>query len=296
MKIADELVIDRPIEIIRPSDASATGTIGSILFHVHEDEGLEARLQSALSLARACSAHIHLIQVVPIEAYTIVDTYGGTFMSSEIIAALQEEAGKVRVRLEERLSKEDVSWTYEVKTSATVPELLRLAALSDLLFLGREPHWREFSRTGASLVGEIVCASRTPVCVPGDSGAALDPFGTAVIAWDGSVEAANAVREAIGLLKIASDVRVVRFTEEKRTAFPDTTLVEYLSRHGVHATLETRVSRTDYAADLVDYASAAKAAYVVMGGYGHSRASEFVFGGVTRELLRECPITLVLGH
>ena len=182
-----------------------------------------------------------------------------------------------------------------MKTTATVPELLRLASLSDLVFLGREPHWREFSRTGASLVGEIVCASRTPICVPGDSGP-LDPFGTAVIAWDGSVEAANAVREAIGLLKMASDARVIRFSEEKRTVFPDTSLVEYLSRHGVHAMLETRVSRTDYAADLVDYASAARAAYIVMGGYGHSRASEFVFGGVTRELLRQCPITLVLGH
>jgi nucleotide-binding universal stress UspA family protein len=132
--------------------------------------------------------------------------------------------------------------------------------------------------------------------VPGDSGSPFDPFGTAVIAWNGSLEAANAVREAIGLIKMSSDVRVVRFTEDRQNAYPDTSLVEYLSRHGVHAALEARSSRNDYAADLVEYASAARAAYLVMGGYGHSRASEFVFGGVTRELLRECPITLVLGH
>ena len=295
MKDVDQLVIERPVEDI-PSDASASSPIRSILFHIHEDEGLEARLQSALSLARACSAHIHLLHVVPVEAYTVIDAYGGTFMSSEIIDALEEEAGKVRSRLEDHLSREDVSWTYEVKTSAVVPELLRLAALSDLLFLGREPRLREFSRTGASLVGELVCASRTPVCVPGDSNIAFDPFGTGVIAWNGSVEAANAVRGAIGLLKMASDVCVIRFTEEKQAAFPDTALVEYLSRHGVHATLETRTSRSDYAADLVEYASARQAAYIVMGSYGHSRVSEFVFGGVTRELLRECPITLVIGH
>jgi nucleotide-binding universal stress UspA family protein len=33
-----------------------------------------------------------------------------------------------------------------------------------------------------------------------------------------------------------------------------------------------------------------------MGGYGHSRAGEFLFGGVTRALIKECPIALVLSH
>lgn len=296
MKGANQLVIEQPVEVIPSSTATAASTIKSILFHIHEDGGLEARLQTALSLARACSAHVHFLQVVPIEAYTVVDTFGGTFMSQEIVAALEEQADKVRSRLEDRLSREDISWTFEVKTSVAVPELLRLAALSDLLFLGREPRVRELSRTGASLAGEMVCRSRTPICVPGDSSASFDPFGPAVIAWNGSIEAANAVREIIGLLKIASDVHAIRFTEEKQTRFPDTSLVEYLSRHGVHATLETRTSRSGYAADLVEYASAENAAYMVMGGYGHSRASEFVFGGVTRELLHECPVSLVLGH
>jgi nucleotide-binding universal stress UspA family protein len=33
-----------------------------------------------------------------------------------------------------------------------------------------------------------------------------------------------------------------------------------------------------------------------MGGYSHSRAGEFLFGGVTRDLLRACPISLVMAH
>ena len=295
MKATDQLVIEKPVPLGERS-AMAASAIKSILFHVHDDDRLEARLQSALSLARACSAHIQFLEVVPVEAYTVVDTYGGIFTSSEIVAALEEQANKVRARLENHLSKEDVAWTYEVKTSAVVRELLHDAALSDLVFMGREPLRREFSHTGASLAGELVCASRTPICVPGEPGVVFDPFGTAVIAWNGSFEAANAVREAIGLLKMASDVRVIRFTEEKQTAYPDTALAEYLSRHGVHAALETRASRSDYATDLIDYASAAKATYIVMGGYGHSRTSEFIFGGVTRELLRQCPVSLVLGH
>ena len=95
---------------------------------------------------------------------------------------------------------------------------------------------------------------------------------------------------------MASTVRVVRFTEDKDVTFPDTRLVEYLSRHGILPVLDERVVRTNLVYDLMEYAGVFAADYAVMGGYSHSRAGEFLFGGVTRELLRACPITLVMGH
>jgi nucleotide-binding universal stress UspA family protein len=33
-----------------------------------------------------------------------------------------------------------------------------------------------------------------------------------------------------------------------------------------------------------------------MGGFGHSRFTEAVLGGVTRRMLRECPVPLFLAH
>jgi nucleotide-binding universal stress UspA family protein len=293
MKSADEIVIDRAIEVAKQPDTAA---IKSVLFAVHDDDGLRARLQAALSLARACSAHLHLLQVIPLEAYTVVDTYGGTFASGEIVEALEEEAGKVRRQLETQLRKEDVSWSYEVTRSLTIPELMKHAALADLLFIGRQPHWRDFNRTGPGLLGSLVCRTRTPLCIPGDGRESFDPFGTAIIAWNGSVEGANAVRSAIGVLRMASTVRIVRFVGDETSAFPDTRLLQYLSRHGIHAEMESRVAKKDVSADLVDFATSAHSEYVVMGGYSHSRAGEFLFGGVTRELLAACPISLMMAH
>ena len=275
---------------------SGAAPIKAILFPVHDDDGLDARLQTGLSLARACSAHLQLLQVIALEAYTAVGTYGGAFVSGEIMEALEDRAAKIRSRLEDRLSKEDVSWSYEVVTSPTLPALLRNAAFADLVFIGREPRWHEFSRTGPGLLGELVCGARTPLLIPGDDAATLDPFGNAVIAWNGSIEAANAVRVSIGLLRMASDVRIVCYTEAKESAFPDTRLLEYLSRHGVSAVLDTRTCRTDVMSDLIEYSGVFAAEYLVMGGYSHSRAGEFLFGGVTRELLRACPISLVMAH
>jgi nucleotide-binding universal stress UspA family protein len=33
---------------------------------------------------------------------------------------------------------------------------------------------------------------------------------------------------------------------------------------------------------------------LVMGGYGHSRVREFVFGGVTRDILADCAIPVFM--
>lgn len=294
MKSADETVLERPGTGTEDPGRS-TGTIKSILFLVHEDEQLDVRLQTALSLARTCSAHLECLQVVPVEAYATVDAFG-TFVNAEVVAMLEEQAAKVRGRVEASLAKEDVAWSWGSTTASLIPKLLKAAALSDLLVIGREPQDREFGRSGRGLLGEIIRKSRTLLCIPGTDAGPLDPFGTAVIAWNGSVEAANAIRQSIGLIAMASAVRVIRITEDKETAFPDARVLEYLSRHGVHAELDTRAVRHGFTQDLIECVAVAGASYIVMGGYSHSRAGEFLFGGVTRDLLREFPISLVMAH
>lgn len=295
MQRASELVMEQKRAL--PSvQESAAAPIKSILFVVHDDDGLEKRLQAALSLARACSAHLHLLQVIPLEAYTVVDTYGGTFVSGEIVQALEEQAAKVRKGIEAHLNKEDVSWSYEVATSATLPELIKNAAFADLVFMGRQPNWHEFSRTGPGLLGAFLCNTHAPLCIPGEGQESFNPFGTAVIAWNGSIEGANAVRSAIGLLRMASSVRVVRYVEDKDRLFPDTRLLEYLSRHGIHAEMVSHLPKSEIGEELMTFAAHVRAEYIVMGGYSHSRAGEFLFGGVTRGYLRACPVSLVMAH
>lgn len=292
---ADSLMMERKAAQATRRPEPAGGT-KSILFVVHEDDGLESRLQSALALARSCSAQLQLLHVIPVEAFTVVDTYGGAFVSGEIIEALQGEADKTRKRIEQHLELEDVSWNYEISTSVMLPELLQRAAFADLVVMGRHPHWHEFSRTGPGLLGAFISRTRTPLVIPSEKRGSFDPFGKALIAWNGSIEAANAVRASIGLLKMASEVRVVRYCEEKELSLGDERLMEYLSRHDIHAEIETHLPKKDIGEDLVDRCARTKSEYLVMGAYSHSRAGEFLFGGVTRALLKECPMSLVIAH
>jgi len=272
---------------------SATG-IKTILFHVHDDDGVMDRLQLVLSAARAYGAHIHCLHVTPLEAYTVVDLFGGTFVNSEVVSAFEEQASKLRQSIEAQLRTEDVTWDYEEVTGALVQNIIHRAALADLVITGREPRQREFGGPAVTLIGDLLATIRTPLLVIGNGMSDFDPFAPAVIAWNGSYEAANAVRAALPLLKAAGSVRVVQFSEQRDRRFPSTLLLEYLSRHGIAAELDTRTSSGDIANAIVRYADRAGAGLIVMGGYSHSRAGEFLFGGVTRALLKDCPVPLLV--
>ena len=291
-----QMTMERP-QNFSVAQLTAGAGIKTILFHVHDDESLMERLQLVLTIARACGAHIHCLHVSPIEAYSIVDTFGGTFVSQEIMDAFEEQAAKLRLQVEACLGIEDVTWNYEEFTGELIPHLVQSAAFADLVVTGRAPREREFGGPAITLCGDLLAQIRTPLLVTGDKPSSFDPFGPALVAWNGSYEAANAVRASIALLRMASKVEVVDFKEVKERRFPSTELLEYLSRHGIKADLDVRSEPLGgVELGLVDYAKRRGAGYIVMGGYGHSRAGEFLFGGVTRALLKECPIPLVLAH
>ena len=289
------LVMERPEPLVARGQLVGSG-IKTILFHVHDDDSVMGRLQLVLSMARACGAHIHCLHVTPLEAYTVVDLFGGTFVNAEIVGAFEEQAAKLRGRIEKQLAIEDVTWDYEEITGELMPHLVHAAALADVLVTGREPHEREFGGPAIALIGELLSQVRTSILVVGDRPADFDPFAPAVIAWNGSYEAANAVRAALPLLKMAAKVNVVQFSEENDRRFPSTVLLEYLSRHGISAELEARTTSGEIETALVRYAERLSAGLIVMGGYSHSRAGEFLFGGVTRALLRKCPIPLLIAR
>lgn len=276
--------------------------IKSILVHVQNDRTRDSRLEAALALARSCEAHLTCLHVTPIEAYVAFDNFGGIFVMEDVIKTIDEEASRISDELQAKLRGEDVSWDY-VEVTGNIPgQLISHAALTDLLVTGREPHRADFAGSTIGLLGDVLYRARTPLFIPADNGGAPDISRPALIAWDGSYEAANTVRASLGLLRLASDVRILQIREKSDEAFPGTKLLEYLSRHGIHAELsiEDLPSRGDnknfVAGALLAHAQGIRAGYILMGGYNHSRLGEYVFGGVTRAFLKSSPVPLVIGH
>lgn len=299
MSNQEQLVIEPKPQVQTTADLPVSG-IKTILMHVQNDASLDSRLQNALSLARSFEAHLCCLHVTPIQAYVAFDSFGGVFVMKDVIESLEEEESKLRARIEDKLSNEGVSWDYEQVTGDVIRQVANRAALADLVIAGRSAHRSDFVGAGISALGDLLYRSRTPIFIPAEGGEPCDPTGPALVAWDGSYEAANAVRSALGMLASASAVHVVQVEEEKEASFPGTRLLEYLSRHGIHAELmiesEAKLDHDLIPDMLVARAMSVNASYLVMGGYNHSRLGEYVFGGVTRSMLTSSPVPLVIAH
>jgi nucleotide-binding universal stress UspA family protein len=269
----------------------------SVLLHVQDDNGLEARLQAALCVVRATNGHLSCLHVTPINAYVAFDGFGGVFVMNDIMKALEEHETKMRTRIEGRLAHEDVSWDYSQITAEPTHALVSHGALNDLIVVGRGRHHETAALPGMTLIGDLLHATRTPLLIQPEKQDSFDPLGPAVVAWNGSFEAANAMRFVLPLLKQSSAVHIVTVEDQKETAFPSVAASEYLSRHGILTELHTQKSDSKSVGDaLIASAQMLKASYLVMGAYGHSRAREYLFGGVTRHMLKDCPVPILIAH
>jgi nucleotide-binding universal stress UspA family protein len=273
----------------------------SVLLHVQDDDGLEVRLQAALAIARASGGHLTCMHVTPLSAFIGIESFGGAYVSTELLNQLEEHETAMRARIEAHMAKEDVAWTYERQTSDPVSALVHSGALADLIVLGRSQNSRSPAYRPMSIIGQMLSSSHTPLLVCAQDHTRFDPLGIAVVAWNGSFEAANALRAALPLLKQASAVHIVTVDEGADSGrdhdFPPLGASEYLSRHDVHAEV-IRETKGTLLIDqrLVATATSLGASYLVMGAYGHSRAREMLFGGVTRSLLKHCSLSLVLSR
>ena len=118
-----------------------------------------------------------------------------------------------------------------------------------------------------------------------------------VVCWDGSRPAARAVADAMPLLARAGRVDVVIVQEAKSDEMPGADVAEHLARHDLNVTVQ-RIARGDVDVKdaLLNYVADSVADMVVMGGYGHSRLREQVFGGTTRTMLASMTTPTLMSH
>jgi len=110
-----------------------------------------------------------------------------------------------------------------------------------------------------------------------------------VIGWKDTREARRAVQDALPFLHEASRVTVVEIYESGEESTPQAHIddvVRYLTRHRITAIPRVILrEQGPCAAQLVKLAQEEGADLIVTGAYGHSRLGEWIFGGVTRDLL-----------
>lgn len=267
----------------------------SIMVHAGSDTGFESRLQVALDLARRFGGHLSFILPRPPQDYVAFDMFGGAHFLVEAFEAAEKERDKMRARLDERLKVEGVPWDWQLFDGTTSDSLVDAARLGDIMIMSLDTIATGAPGHGRALVSDVVTASRTPVLAVPINCTRLS-FDRAMIAYDGGFEAANAIRAAVPMLAAADAVRILE-VEASPAEFPVTDAARYLSRHGISAEITVAAKGNVTVEErLLAEVKAWQPDFMVMGAYGHGKWRETLFGGVTRFLLGEIGVPVLLAH
>jgi len=277
-------------------------TYKNLLVHLDERKSCKKRLEAAIALAQAHQAHLTGLYIA---AEPILPGSLRAEAPPEFLQMLIEQQKVTMAAAEENFTKTvtkaglsaDCRTTHAI--SSAIPSIISLhARYADLVVLGQpEPDARgEYGAGGAE---DVVMGSGRPALIVPYVGAGPTLGKHIMVAWDGGREAARAVADAMPLLENAETVNVIVVNPKSgdHGAEPGADISLHLSRHGIKVDaqhLEVRdMSVTD---TILSRAADQDVDLMIMGAYGHSRFREWVLGGVTRQILAQMTVPVLMSH
>jgi nucleotide-binding universal stress UspA family protein len=272
-------------------------TMRSLLLLIDRDAGQDARLAAAIDIARNLESRLVCLQTTPWQSYGFSgDPFGASYLPPEVFQSVRDAENEDRNVIEGQLEREGVDWVWRHVEGGAAERLAEHATLADLVILSRPEPRETFLPRATPLAADVAVHIQSPVLVVPAEDKKFASKGPALIAWNGSAEAGHAVRLSLPLLRAAGEVHIVSVSEDKE-AMPPGELSDFLARHGIQSRVHHRPGGEASIADaLVSSAEDIGAANIVLGAYGHSRIRETILGGVTREMILNSPVPMVLAH
>lgn len=279
-------------------------TYKTILASLNEVGRLAEVIEAACTLGRKLDAHVSGLYIIPaVQVYPSVGFEAAPQVFEGNRTFFKDNAERVRSAFEAAMKKESLSFDFhlvDARTPVIADEVIAAGRTADIIVVSTT-NPEEVTGVERDFVEQTVMAAGRPVIVLPYKGNAKIDLDEVVLGWDGGREAARAAFDALPLLKAAKKVRVVRADPQRdpslRGSVPGADLAESLARHGIKA--EAQGFPTDGADEgqaLLRCADDSGAGLVVMGAYGHSRLTEFIFGGATRFVLTRLNRPVLMSH
>lgn len=254
--------------------------IRSILLALNPRTSSASNFGPALDLAQRFGARVSVCAA----ALPRVD-----ITDAQLGLAAADEYTRQRREIDEGLT------SLEAAFETTVPATMRgrylglIAPLTDCL-LGSMASTDLVLLPGKGLreldIGELIVSGGRPVVALPENATQVASQHI-VVAWKDTREARRAVADALPFLKAAEDVFMVSVEESDfarvHESFKD--VMAWLKTHDVKVNGDIVPLRTTVRDAIEEAATEKKAGFIVSGGYGHTRFREWMFGGVTRDLL-----------
>jgi nucleotide-binding universal stress UspA family protein len=274
-----------------------------LLVHVDDTRSCAGRLQAAVDLAVAHEAHLTGV-------YIIADPSPAAFVSGyvppDVLEMLQqrarERAEAALARFAEVATRNQISFETRIDRvlyTAVADALATNARYADLAIVGQaDPDDGEMP---SYLPEEVTLASGRPSLVIPYIGPPPTLGQRVTVAWNASREAARAANDALPILKRAQAVDVVTVNPNDAPSGhgeePGADIALHLARHAIKVEVERIETRElDVANTILSHVADRGSDLLVMGAYGHSRLRELVLGGVTRTILRDMTVPVLMAH
>jgi nucleotide-binding universal stress UspA family protein len=280
--------------------------LNDILVHLDATPRSKVRLEVAARLATQCGAHLTGIHVIDIPSANYFYGAAMPFVPTnpeEIVDRMRADATVAAAPIEEAfrdcMRRNGLQGEWRLVEGSPAAMVALHARYADLTVVG-QPNSYEPQDSDAITVTTVMTSGRPVLAIPfaGD----FPTIGERVlVAWNASREAARAVNDALPLIAAAKQVTVLAINPQRGIGglgdVPAADIALHLARHGVKAEAAHTVAKdiSDGEA-LLSYAADIGADLIVSGAYGHSRARELVFGGVTRTLIAEMTAPVLLSH
>jgi len=277
----------------------------TILACAETEEELEVVMPVAMRIAKDHGAHIIGLHIMRSPRVLVHTPYAIDVLveaEEKVRQATLKQADALRAIFETHVDDEaDAVGEWRVVQSSTTgieQDLIENARYCDLVIMAQpDPAADYINRIG--VLGEAIMQSGRPILVVPYAWNSRSFAKNIFVASNGSREGTRALHDAMPFLREADEVRLCGVAKGADAHAPASTeLATTLSRHGVNAVTETEVATggMSVGATMLSRMADHGSDMLVMGGYGHSRAREYVFGGVTRDMLKVMTVPVLFSH
>ena len=281
-----------------------TAELGEIVVFIDGGTETPGILEFASILSQEHGARLISVFMQPEPTTTPAETFArgkGMLSMIEVHRAQLE-----RIEADHRAQFEDVVRRHGIRSESEWRSLPYLSSevgvhayYADMVVIAR-PESASQTAGPPGLAESLVLSSGRPIIV-------FPPRGTAskvrriLVAWNAKRESIRAVADALPLLAKAEAVEVLVVDHQRHPTGhgqePGADIARHLARHGAQVEVRRLSSGgKDVGSLLLSQAAGFGADLLVMGAYGHSHLREWMFGGVTRTVLYEAGLPVLMSR
>ncbi len=289
--------------------------ITNILTYIDGRGSSENAAEAAFQLAIRHNAHIEGLHVCAdprdyITSVPLISGYSGVEAFKEFSESFAREAAETEKRATDVFAQVRESYgvaEQEAASPATLPTahwtvvsgradsiVCHRARVSDVCVVGRESHGRDNS-TKPVIAAALFDSGRPILIAPPQPPKLVGS--DLVIAWNRSAAAARTLNSAMPFFDKAERICLVYVDTGAKRGPSVEEAAAHVERHGFAVDVKTIAPHSKgVGSTLLRHAHTQNSSLLVMGAYSHSRLREIILGGVTRYVLENATIPVLMVH